>query len=94
MLVILLPSLLYLGYIIYFIVGVVIPVVGTNFSDIDANTFTELLMDNMSALLVFAGLELLNFIVLIIWIVWMCKDSEPGENKWGPNPKAVNEPEF
>ena len=94
MLVILLPSLLYLGYIIYFIVGVVIPVVGTNFSDIDATTFTELLMDNMSALLVFAGLELLNFIVLIIWIVWMCKDSEPGENKWGPNPKAVNEPEF
>lgn len=27
-------------------------------------------------------------LVLIIWcIVWCAQDSEPGTNKWGPNPK-------
>ncbi len=29
-------------------------------------------------------------LALAIWfIVWLCKDSQPGENKWGPNPKEV-----
>lgn len=26
----------------------------------------------------------------IILIVWFCKDSEPGANMWGPNPKEDN----
>lgn len=26
----------------------------------------------------------------IILIVWMCQDSQPGSNKFGPNPKGVN----
>lgn len=30
-------------------------------------------------------------IVEIIFIVWMCKDSEPGANKYGPNPKELVE---
>jgi len=36
---------------------------------------------------------LLAFIPLIgpiILIVFFCTDSEPGTNKWGPNPKEVD----
>ena len=31
----------------------------------------------------------------IMFIVWMARDSQPGENKWGPNPKEMpgNEPQ-
>ena len=25
----------------------------------------------------------------ILFLVWMCKDSQPGDNKYGPNPKSV-----
>ncbi len=32
-------------------------------------------------------LELIPVIGWIILLIWMCKDSEPGENKFGPNPK-------
>lgn len=28
-------------------------------------------------------------IVPIIFIVWMCKNSQPGDNKWGANPKMA-----
>ena len=27
----------------------------------------------------------------IILIVWYCKDSQPGDNQYGPNPKAVTD---
>lgn len=31
-------------------------------------------------------------LALAIWlIVWLCRDSQPGENKWGPNPKEQPE---
>lgn len=30
-----------------------------------------------------------SFVVSIIFIVWMCKDSQPGDNKWGANPKMA-----
>lgn len=26
-------------------------------------------------------------VLLILFIVWYCQDSQPGENKWGANPK-------
>ena len=45
-----------------------------------------------SSMTVFIVYSLFVFIVLAlaIWlIVWLCKDSQPGENKWGPNPKEV-----
>ena len=28
-----------------------------------------------------------TLVCAIIFIVWMCRDSEPGTNNWGPNPK-------
>ena len=45
-----------------------------------------------SSMTVFIVHSLFVFIVfaLAIWlIVCLCKDSQPGENKWGPNPKEV-----
>ncbi len=33
-------------------------------------------------------ISLVPFIGGIILIVFMCQDSEPGTNKWGPNPKT------
>ncbi|MDD6894534.1 MAG: protein kinase [Prevotellaceae bacterium] len=30
-----------------------------------------------------------NFVISILWIIWMATDSEPVENKWGPCPKQV-----
>ena len=34
-------------------------------------------------------LILIPIVGSIILIVWECKDSEPGENQYGPNPKGV-----
>ena len=37
-----------------------------------------------------ALMTVINFIALVIaviFLVWMFTDSQPGENKWGPNPK-------
>ena len=34
-------------------------------------------------------LNLLALAITIFYIVVMCKDSQPGENKWGPNPKEA-----
>ena len=31
--------------------------------------------------------------VLVILIVWFCKDSVPGANEYGPNPKGIGAPE-
>ncbi len=36
----------------------------------------------------FVLLDLIPVVGWIILIVWYCKDSEPGDNKYGPNPKA------
>lgn len=36
------------------------------------------------------ALNLLAFVTLVFYIVVMCKDSQPGDNKWGPNPKELN----
>ena len=32
----------------------------------------------------------LAIVVAAVWmIVWMCKDSQPGTNEYGPNPKEI-----
>ena len=39
---------------------------------------------------VLAFVSLLVFVVVVIWmLVWMCLDSQPGDNAYGPNPKEV-----
>ena len=37
--------------------------------------------------LLFALITVVGWILII---VWACKDSEPGENQYGPNPKKAN----
>lgn len=32
---------------------------------------------------------LATLVCSIVFIVWMCRDSEPGTNKWGENPKGI-----
>ena len=34
-------------------------------------------------------LGLIPLVGSIILIIWACKDSDPGENQYGPNPKGV-----
>jgi uncharacterized membrane protein YhaH (DUF805 family) len=40
--------------------------------------------------LIFGGLALVPFGVFIWFFVMWCTDSQPGANKWGPNPKEAN----
>ena len=37
----------------------------------------------------FVLLTLIPIVGIILLIVWYCKDSMPGENQYGPNPKGV-----
>ena len=41
----------------------------------------------MVVLYVIAIIVMIAFCVVLI--VWLCRDSQPGENKWGPNPKEI-----
>ena len=34
-------------------------------------------------------LAIIALALTVLFVVWLCKDSQPGENKWGPNPKEV-----
>lgn len=36
-------------------------------------------------------IPLVNFLVIVYFIYLFCKDSEPGENEYGPNPKGEQE---
>ena len=36
---------------------------------------------------------LLGFVPIVGWIIliiWFIRDSQPGDNQWGPNPKGIN----
>lgn len=35
-------------------------------------------------------LSCIALVALVCYIIWLCKDSQAGENKWGPNPKELN----
>ena len=38
---------------------------------------------------------LVLFLIAVIWmLVWMCRDSQPGDNAYGPNPKEVKSSEL
>ena len=72
--------------LIFMVAALLISMLMFLFIDIIAPT------NESSSMTVFIVYSLFVFIVLAlaIWlIVWLCKDSQPGENKWGPNPKEV-----
>lgn len=54
--------------------------------------FTYLFIyDASSSIFYIIGLlEITSFILAIIFIIWLAKDSQPGMNKYGPNPKENN----
>ena len=46
--------------------------------------------DNSMTVLIVYSISIFIILALAIWlIVWLCRDSQPGENKWGPNPKET-----
>ena len=83
----LIPGLIYVGYLMYFIFTVAFPYIKDG--SLDTELMTELLSSNVSSLVIIGVLGLIAIITWIIWIVWMARDSEPGENKWGHNPKGI-----
>ena len=34
-----------------------------------------------------AVIPIAGLVVAILFLIWFCRDSQPGENKWGANPK-------
>jgi uncharacterized membrane protein YhaH (DUF805 family) len=80
----LIPSLLFIGYWFYLIFQYISA--GYN---LDEESVAAIITSNSSASLITCILLLVSLIASIIFIVWMARDSEPGENKWGPNPKEV-----
>lgn len=53
--------------------------------------FAFVLGNEPSTLLwIIIGIFVLGVLALtIMLLVWLCTDSQPGENKWGPNPKEM-----
>lgn len=84
----LIPSFLFIGYIFYFVIKTALPYIKAGY-DVDAEFIAYLLTTNSSSLAIIGILMLISLITSIIFIVLMAKDSEPGENQWGPNPKEL-----
>lgn len=86
----LIPSLLFIGYWFY----LVFQYISAGY-DLDEESVAAIITANSSASLITCILLLVSLIAAIIFIVLMARDSEPGVNKWGPNPKEMpnNDPE-
>ena len=80
----LIPSLLFIGYWFY----LVFQYISAGY-DLDEESVAAIITANSSASLITCILLLVSLIAAIIFIVLMARDSQPGENKWGPNPKKV-----
>ena len=70
-------------YIISIILFVIFLIVGSGNDIKDASNAEGGFIAGIIAFVFFST----SLIVSIIIIVWMAKDSQPRENKWGPNPK-------
>lgn len=88
------PELLFFGYIFSFMFFAIKDLIaaGIDLTNFPGNTeeigriIGNSLVENGS--LVTFGIYFLILVVsIILWLVWMARDSQPGENKWGPNPK-------
>ena len=90
----LIPELLLEGYLFYFIFLVIKEMkdAGFKFYNILDNfrAIVDRVMLHTSELRTLGILTIIDLVVTIVWLVWFTRDSQPGENKWGPNPKEVS----
>lgn len=77
----------YLAIFFLYIIGIVLIVVGVSFSVAESNA------TGLTVGLIIAGLFFCLVVIgLAIWmLVLLCKDSQPGDNQYGPNPKGIGE---
>ena len=91
------PELLFFGYIFSFMFYAIKDLVnaGIDLSNFPDNTeaigriIGNSIMENGS-LAALGIYSILLIVSIILWLVWFTRDSQPGENKWGPNPKEVS----
>ena len=98
------PLLVFTGYLTYYIVISVNDLIDAgidsfsipNSGKVPISAFAKIIVNNIIANDDLGSLVMLLIILLvfiILWLVWMTRDSQPGENKWGPNPKEQLETE-
>jgi uncharacterized membrane protein YhaH (DUF805 family) len=92
------PELVFFGYLIQYILISIKDLIdaGINPFNISDNTDTigKIVANNIianDALGSFVIPLIVLLVSIVLWLVWMTKDSQPGENKWGPNPKEVQQ---
>lgn len=92
------PELLFFGYIISFVFLSFKDLIdaGIDSNNIADNTETvgKIVANNIvssGSLVTFGIYSFILIVSIILWLVWMTRDSQPGENKWGPNPKEQPE---
>ena len=94
-LIIALPGLILEGYVLYFIIRVIMEMkdAGFKFYNIIDNfeAIADRIMLHSSDLHTLGILAIIDLAATILWLVWFTRDSQPGENKWGPNPKEQND---
>jgi uncharacterized membrane protein YhaH (DUF805 family) len=92
-LIIVIPELTLMGYLFYNIINVIKEMVDAGFKYYNradsVRAFLDRIMTNSSFLSTLGVLIFIDLVVTILWLVWMTRDSQPGENEWGPNPKEV-----
>ena len=85
------PGLFLISYLFYFIFRVIMEMKDAGFkfyNSIDNfRAIADRVMLHSSELSTIGILVIIDLAATILWLVWMTRDSQPGENKWGPNPK-------
>ena len=90
------PELLFFGYVfsfMFYAIGDLIDA-GIDLNNLADNTRAvgEIIGKSIVAngsLVTFGIYFFILVVSIILWLVWMTRDSQPGENKWGPNPKET-----
>ena len=98
-LIVAIPQLLLIGYLVYifFLVFIDLTEADINFYNLSDNLEVAIdiiknsFMANTSSLATLGIIGIIDFAATILWLVWMTRDSQPGENQWGPNPKEQPE---
>ena len=92
---IVIPELFLIGYLFYFIFRVIKEMIDAGFKFYNITNNIEAIVDRImlhgSDLHTLGILAFIDIAFTILWLIWMTRDSQPGENQWGPNPKEQPE---